>query len=121
MRPSDRPRAGRAAQAAREGFRQRGDEGFWAYPDLLFANQRALERANLEAYAQQVGGVNMAQFRAALDNETHKAAVEADMEAVRSAGARIGTPSFFINGRLLQGAQPFEAFKTAIDRALEEL
>ncbi len=113
--------AGPAAQAAREVFRQRGDEGFWAYHDLLFANQRALERANLEAYAQQVGGVNMAQFRAALDNETHKAAVEADMEAVRSAGARIGTPSFFINGRLLQGAQPFEAFKTAIDRALEEL
>lgn len=112
--------AGPAAQAAREVFRQRGDAGFWAYHDLLFANQRALARENLEAYAQQVGGVNMAQFRAALDNETHKAAVEADMAAVREAGARIGTPSFFINGRLLQGAQPFAAFKTAIDRALEE-
>ncbi len=111
--------AGPAAQAAREVFRQRGDEGFWAYHDLLFQNQRALARADLERYAQQVGGVNMAQFRAALDNETHKAAVEADMAAVREAGARIGTPSFFINGRLLQGAQPFEAFKTAIDAALE--
>ena len=111
--------AGPAAQAAREVFRQRGNEGFWAYHALLFENQRALAREDLERYAQQVGGVNMAQFRAALDNETHKAAVEADMEAVREAGARIGTPSFFINGRLLQGAQPFEAFKTAIDAALE--
>ncbi|MEM9070284.1 MAG: thioredoxin domain-containing protein [Myxococcota bacterium] len=110
--------AGPAAQAAREVFRQRGNDGFWAYHDLLFENQRALERADLERYAQQVGGVNMAQFRAALDNETHKAAVEADMAAVREAGARIGTPSFFINGKLLQGAQPFEAFKTAIDAAL---
>ncbi|MCS6800201.1 MAG: DsbA family protein, partial [Myxococcota bacterium] len=44
----------------------------------------------------------------------------ADMDAVQAAGARIGTPSFFINGRLLQGAQPFDAFKAAIDRALQE-
>ncbi len=109
-----------AAQASLEVFRQGGSEKFWAYHDLLFANQRALERANLEQYAQQVGGINMGQFRQALDSERHKAAVDADMEAVREAGARIGTPSFFINGRLLQGAQPFEAFKTAIDRALEE-
>jgi protein-disulfide isomerase len=60
----------------------------------------------------------MAQFRQALDTERHKAAVDADMEAVRAAGAQIGTPSFFINGRLLQGAQPFEAFKREIDAAL---
>ena len=112
--------AGPAAQAAREVFRQRGNDGFWAYHDLLFQNQRALARADLERYAEQVGGVNMAAFRQALDNETHKAAVEADMAAVRQAGARIGTPSFFINGRLLQGAQPFEAFKTAIDQALAD-
>lgn len=109
-----------AAEATVEIHRQRGDEGFWAYHDKLFENQRALARPQLEEYAQQIGGVNMAQFRAALDNRTHQAAVDADMEAVTSAGARIGTPSFFINGRLLQGAQPFEAFKTAIDRALAE-
>ena len=109
-----------AAQAAREVFRQGGNEKFWAYHEMLFKNQRALSRENLESYAERVGGINMAQFRAALDNETHKAAVDADMAAVREAGARIGTPSFFINGRLVQGAQPFEAFKRAIDAALEE-
>jgi protein-disulfide isomerase len=42
------------------------------------------------------------------------------MDAVRDSGARVGTPSFFIGGRLLQGAQPFEAFRAAIDRALAE-
>jgi protein-disulfide isomerase len=42
------------------------------------------------------------------------------MDAVQKAGARIGTPSFFINGKLLQGAQPFPAFKAAIDAALAE-
>ena len=107
-----------AAEAAMEVFAQRGDAGFWAYHDLLFANQRALGRAQLETYAQQVGGVDMGRFRAALDGRTHQAAVDADIQAVTAAGARIGTPSFFINGRLVQGAQPFEAFRTAIDREL---
>ncbi len=44
--------------------------------------------------------------------------MDADIEAVSDANARIGTPSFFINGRLLQGAQPIEAFRTAVDREL---
>lgn len=109
-----------AAEAAAEIHRQRGNAGFWAYHDKLFNNQRTLSRADLETYATQIGRVNMRQFRAALDNRTHEAAVDADMEAVTNAGARIGTPSFFINGRLLQGAQPFEVFETAIDRALAE-
>jgi protein-disulfide isomerase len=85
----------------------------------VFANQTALSRTDLEKYAEQVGGVNMAKLRTALDNKTHEARVKADMEAVDKAGARIGTPSFFINGKLLQGAQPFDAFKTAIDEALK--
>ena len=56
---------------------------------------------------------------AALDNDKHKAKVQADLDAVKTAGARIGTPSFFINGKLLQGAQPFDRFKAAIDEALK--
>jgi protein-disulfide isomerase len=107
-----------AAEASLEVFAQRGSDAFWRYHDLLFENQRALERANLETYAQQIGGIDMARFRRALDNNTHRAAVQADMDAVRNAGARIGTPSAFINGRLIQGAQPFPAFQAAIDRAL---
>jgi protein-disulfide isomerase len=109
-----------AAEAASEVFAQGGNEKFWKYHELLFANQRALTRADLEKYAEQVGGINMPKFKAALDSNKHKAAVQADMDAVDKAGARIGTPSFFINGKLLQGAQPFDAFKTAIDKALAE-
>ncbi len=108
-----------AAQAAREVFEQKGDKAFWAYHDLLFANQKALNRANLEKFAEQVGGINMKAFKAALDSGKHKAGVDADMAAVTKAGARIGTPSFFINGKLLQGAQPYAAFKVAIDEALK--
>jgi protein-disulfide isomerase len=108
-----------AAQAAREVYAQKGDKAFWAYHDLLFANQKTLSRENLEKFAEQVGGINMKAFKAALDSGKHKAAVEADMAAVTKAGARIGTPSFFINGKLVQGAQPFAAFKVAIDDALK--
>ncbi|MCB9594953.1 MAG: thioredoxin domain-containing protein [Sandaracinaceae bacterium] len=109
-----------AAEAAAEVFAQGGSTKFWAYHNLLFENQRDLSRENLERFAQQVGGIDMNRFRAALDNHTHQAAVQADMQAVTAAGARIGTPSSFINGRLLQGAQPFPAFEAAINRALEE-
>jgi protein-disulfide isomerase len=107
-----------AAEAAMEVFSQGGNEKFWKYHELLFANQQALTRADLEKYAEQVGGINMAKFKAALDSNKNKAAVQADVDAVDKAGARIGTPSFFINGKLIQGAQPFDAFKTAIDQAL---
>jgi protein-disulfide isomerase len=108
-----------AAEAAREVYEQGGSEKFWAYHDVLFANQRALSRADLEKYASELGGINMAKFKAALDNKTHEARVKADQDAVDKAGARIGTPSFFINGKLLQGAQPYDRFKAAIDEALK--
>jgi protein-disulfide isomerase len=108
-----------AAQAAREVFAQKGNKAFWEYHDLLFQNQKALSRANLEKFAEQVG-VDMKAFKAALDSGKHKAAVDADMAAVTKAGARIGTPSFFINGKLLQGAQPYPAFKAAVDEALKK-
>ncbi|GAB4212739.1 MAG: hypothetical protein OHK0013_35820 [Sandaracinaceae bacterium] len=114
------PNAMPAAIAAREVFQQRGAAAFWQYHALLFENQRDLTRETLERLAGQIQGINMAQFRQALDTNEHQAAVQADMDAVRNAGAQIGTPSFFINGRLLQGAQPIDAFTAAIDRALAE-
>jgi protein-disulfide isomerase len=109
-----------AAEAAAEVYGQRGDEAFFRYAERLFANQGALGRADLERYAEELGGIHMGRFRRALDRRTHRALVEGDVAAILALGARIGTPSFFINGRLLQGAQPIEAFVGLIDRALRE-
>ena len=109
-----------AAEAAMEVFHQRGAAAFWQYHDTLFSHQQEIDRAHLEQYAQEIPGINMTAFRAALDNHTHQAEIQVDMDAVRTAGAQIGTPSFFINGRLVQGAQPIDAFTAAIDRALAE-
>lgn len=111
-------RAHLAAEAAREVFRQGGDAAFWAYHDVLFAHQQELELEQLVAHADGIRGVNARQLRRALEQRTHEEAVDADIEAVTDSSARIGTPSFFINGRLLQGAQPIEAFRTAVDREL---
>lgn len=107
-----------AAEAAQEAFVQKGADGFWAYHDKLFENQKALQRDDLEKYAQQVG-LDMAKFKAALDNNTHKAHVQADMAVAQKAGVR-GTPAFTINGYFLSGAQPFPQFKRLIDIALKE-
>jgi predicted DsbA family dithiol-disulfide isomerase len=107
-----------AHQAAMEVYRQGGNAKFWPYHDRLFEGQRDLSRANLERWAAEVGGINMDEFREALDTGRHRARVEKDMEAVEKAGARVGTPAFFINGKLVRGAQPYNAFKLSIQREL---
>ncbi len=84
---------------------------------MLFQNPQQLDQPNLERYAQQAG-LNLTAFRAALANHTHATAIDADMRAVQTAGLQIGTPAFFINGRVVQGALPFDSFKQIIDREL---
>jgi protein-disulfide isomerase len=106
------PLASEAALAA-------GEQGkFWEMHDLLFANQRALTRPDLEKYAQELG-LNMDKFKQALDTNKFKAQVDADVEAARAVGAS-GTPTFFINGKKLRGAQPFESFDRMIEEALKK-
>src|SRR5687768_15028493 len=72
-----------AAEATREAYAQGGDAKFWQMHALLFENQEALARADLERYAQQAG-LNMDRFRAALDNHTHQARIRQDMTAAES-------------------------------------
>lgn len=106
------------AEAAREVYAQAGNNGFWAYHDMLFADQHMFSESDLEGYAQQLGGIDMDKFRAALANHTHQAEVQADVNAVDNSGvSQVGTPMFFINGRVLIGAVPYDQFSNAIDNA----
>jgi protein-disulfide isomerase len=91
---------------------------FWQYHDKLFANQRALDRASLERYAQELG-LDLAKFKAALDGDKFEKQIAADVAEATRVGAN-GTPNFFINGRNLVGAQPFEAFKSIIEEELKK-
>src|SRR5918996_823668 len=105
------------AKLAAEASMAANEQGkFWPYHDKLFANQRALDRASLEKYAQELG-LNVAKFKSALDSGKFRAKVEADAAAGSAVGAN-GTPTFHINGRELVGAQPFPAFKAVIDEEI---
>jgi len=111
-------RAMPAAEAAREAFAQQGATGFWRMHDTLFENQRAIEDADLERYAQ-AQGLNMERFRAALQGHTHQARIREDSTLAESIAAN-GTPHFFVNGKRLVGAQPLDAFTRAVDAAKTE-
>ncbi|MCB9594672.1 MAG: thioredoxin domain-containing protein [Sandaracinaceae bacterium] len=106
-----------AAEASVEVYEQAGDAAFWAYHDLLFENQRSLTTDTLISLSGRVQGVDSSRVGAALRDHRHRARVQSDMDAVRDAGMRIGTPSFLINGELVSGAQPFSRFQTAIEAA----
>lgn len=105
-----------ASEAAHEVFLQKGNDAFWKYHDKLFANQKKMLRPDLEKYAEEMGGIDMAKFKKALDDRTHKPHVDKDMEIAKKAGVR-GTPAFTINGYFLSGAQPFPQFKKMINYA----
>ena len=89
---------------------------FWPYHDRLFANQRRLGGSDLRQHAVDLG-LDARRFNACIDSHKYADHVEADVNAGNEAGVN-GTPAFFINGRLISGAQPFEEFKKVIDDEL---
>jgi protein-disulfide isomerase len=92
--------------------------GFWEYHDLLFAQEKGLSSESLLAYADEAG-LEEAAFSECLEDVETARTVQQDMERGAEYGVR-GTPAFFINGRVIYGAQPVEAFRRTIDAALEE-
>jgi protein-disulfide isomerase len=89
---------------------------FWEMHDKIFANQQTMDRAHYEQWAQELG-LNMARFKADLDSQKYKDQIKADSAEGSKNGAN-GTPTFFINGIQLVGAQPVDAFKKIIDAEL---
>lgn len=112
------PNARTAAMAAMEAHAQKGDSGFWRMHDLLFANQRSLDRSSIEGHAKKLG-MNLDKLRAALDQQKHETVIKADEAAANAAGVD-GTPAIVVNGYHLAGAQPVAKLKRVIDRALED-
>ena len=75
-----------------------------------------ITKDTMKEWAKELG-LNTNDFNSCLDADKYKNAVDEDMKAGQTAGVN-GTPTFFINGTILVGAQPFEAFKTIIDKEL---
>jgi protein-disulfide isomerase len=105
-----------AALAAEASVAAEMQGKFWEMHDKLFAAQSDLERPALELQAVQLG-LDLTAFRGALDRHAGKARVDDDLALGRRLGVR-GTPTFFVNGRPVLGAQPLAVFKQIIDDEL---
>jgi protein-disulfide isomerase len=85
--------------------------------DAMFKNQQKLEPEDLKATAAGLG-LDAAKFNECLESGRMKKTVDEDIEAGKKVGVT-GTPAFFVNGTMLSGAQPLEAFKEVIDAELK--
>jgi protein-disulfide isomerase len=110
------PRAKPAAKLSRFVYEERGNNGFWTVHDALFEGQKALDDENLQRIAEGLG-LDGQRARAALTSARY------DGKLNQSAGlgsdfAVPSTPHFFVNGRRLSGARPYEEFKRLVDEQL---
>lgn len=104
--------AAMAAEAA-------GKQGkFWEMHDKLFENGRALTEDNFVKWAGELK-LDVNKFKKDLKSKELEEKIKKQQKQGVTLGAR-GTPAFFVNGRFLSGAQPFERFKTLIDEELKK-
>lgn len=107
-----------AAQAAECA----NDQGkFWEYVSVLFDHQTgenvgAFAQTNLKQFAFQTN-LDTAAFNACLDSGKYQALVQQENVEARARGIK-ATPSFFINGRLIEGLLPMPQFTALIDSML---
>jgi protein-disulfide isomerase len=115
------------AMKAAEATHCAGEQGkYWEMHDALFANQRQLARPDLSKHAQALG-LDVAAFDQCLDKGTSAARIRKDMAEAQRLQIT-GTPTFIvgltspdssqITGLRISGAQPYQAFKDAIERLL---
>lgn len=107
------PQAFKAAEAAHCAQEQ---GRYFEFHARLFANQQSLEEASLLRHAE-AAGLETGPFEACLSSSRHAPWVQAGLEA----GSRLGvvaTPTVFVNGRMVSGALPYEAFAEVINEEL---
>jgi protein-disulfide isomerase len=107
--------AARAAYAASE------QNLYWVYHDFLFTTQGKVNSGTFSVArlleGARTAGLNLAQFQAAMASDELKARVAREEQEGKSRGVRI-VPTVFVNGKPVEGEQPFETYRTAIEAAL---
>ena len=105
------------ALTAAEAARCAGEQGkFWEYYDLLYADPASLNKDGLIANAAKLS-LDEKQFSGCLADEKYKGQIQQDSQDGMRVGVS-GTPSFFINGIFLSGAQPEAAFEKIIQEQI---
>jgi protein-disulfide isomerase len=106
----------RAVDAARAAHCAHDQDRFWEYHDRLFSKQSRMESSDFLQHAADLG-LDPARFTTCIASERVAALVRDNAMS----GERLGvssTPAFFVNGRFMTGAQPFDVFKRVIDDEL---
>jgi protein-disulfide isomerase len=107
----------RKAMNAHKASLAAGEQGkFWEMHDAIFESPRDLAPETMRKHAEKLG-LDLAKFDADYASERIAKKIADDQAEGRKALVR-GTPAFFVNGKMISGAQPFEAFKREIDAAL---
>jgi protein-disulfide isomerase len=91
-------------------------DSFWQFHDKLFSNEYGLGRDAFTKYAADLG-LNTSAFETCLDSGKFDDFIQQDMDFSLNLGIR-STPTFFVNGLAVVGAQPIDAFKQVIDKEL---
>lgn len=91
---------------------------FWEFHNYLFSNSQARDRNAYVAFAEE-NGLDVEAFTQCFDEGRYTSEVTLDLFDGQDLGVR-GTPAFYINGRFVSGAQPFDVFAAIIDMELEE-
>lgn len=97
------------------------DQGaFWKMHDKIFDNNATVANATDDEFKQWAVdlGLDANAFNNCYDNKTHQDLVDEDQAAGTAVGVS-GTPTFYINGKQLVGAQPYAAFQAIIDEELK--
>ena len=95
---------------------EQSTEKFWKMHDLMFENQTKLSAEGLEGLATKAG-VDIAKFKSCVSKNTYLAKIDRDMAEGKKVGVK-STPTFYVNGQLINGAQPVEVFSELIDKEL---
>jgi protein-disulfide isomerase len=99
---------------------QQGNDQHWKMYDGLFKEQGTITKENLREKSSKIaeaGGLDVAKFQDCFDNRKAMDAVKADEAEAAALGVN-STPTFFVNGRRLAGAQGVDGFKQLIDQSL---
>lgn len=107
------PLAEKAALAGECAYSQ---NKFWEMHGLIFENQETLEETSFSQFATTLS-LDLPLFNSCVEDQTTLDEISADFNEGTTLGV-IGTPTFFINGQKISGAQPFENFKSIIDQEL---
>jgi protein-disulfide isomerase len=105
-----------AAKAAEAALCANDQGKFWQLHDQMFIDQSKLAVADIKTSAKKLG-LNMAKFEKCLDSSAKSGEVKSNINEGQDVGVK-STPTFYINGQLLSGAQPLETFSELIDAEL---